>query len=349
MIYDAMVAADRGDVDGALRLSADIAALGTRWPRWAARLWDAFNVQLAATACDSARITALVERLEPDAGHWAVLGGGVLVHGPMSIWLGRLEAARGQWREALAWSTEAEAAAQRLGAHLWLLEARADRLAAEHAIGIADATEIVSTISFAMDRGLLPIVERLRPIAPAETSGRAANVFRRDHDVWTLVFDGGEVRVSDAKGLRDLRTLLAHPGVEVPASSLATDGFVSGDSPPVLDARAKTEYRRRLDDLDSELDRAALRGDAQRAEVLEQERQALLDELRRAAGLGGRDRGMSDERERMRKAVTARIRDTLRRLDDRHPALAAHLRASVHTGALCMYAPAAPVAWDLGP
>src|SRR5262249_6808114 len=153
--------------------------------------------------------------------------------------------------------------------------ARADRLAAEHAIGIADAIEIVSTISSALDRGLLPIVERLRPIAPSEADGRAANVFRRDHDVWTLVFDGVEVRVSDAKGLRDLRTLLANPGVEVPASSLATEGFVAGDSPPVLDARAKTEYRRRLDDLDSELDRAALRGDAQRAEVLEQERQAL--------------------------------------------------------------------------
>ncbi len=79
----------------------------------------------------------------------------------------------------------------------------------------------------------------------------------------------------------------------------------------------------------------------QRAANLEKERQALLDELRRAAGLGGRDRHLNDDRERLRKTVTARIRDTLRRLDDRHPVLAAHLRASVHTGTACVYAPRA--------
>jgi hypothetical protein len=54
------------------------------------------------------------------------------------------------------------------------------------------------------------------------------------------------------------------------------------------------------------------------------------------------------ERERLRKTVTARIRDTLRRLDQRHSALAAHLRASVHTGTLCVCAPAEPVSWDPG-
>ena len=136
--------------------------------------------------------------------------------------------------------------------------------------------------------------------------------------------------------------------MDIPAASLATDGVVSAGTTPMLDARAKDAYRRRLDQLDIELDRASMRGDAARAENLENERQALLDELRRAVGLGGRDRGINDERKRLRKTVTARIRDTLRRLDDRHPALAAHLRASVHTGALCAYDPAESVSWDLG-
>lgn len=169
----------------------------------------------------------------------------------------------------------------------------------------------------------------------------------RDRDIWTLVFDGVEARLPDAKGLRDLHTLLAQPRVDVPTTSLATDAIVSADDPPVLDAHAKVAYRRRLDDLDRELDRAALRGDAGQAETLEKERQALLDELRRAAGLGGRDRAINSDRERLRKSVTARIRDTLRRLDDRHPPLAAHLRASVHTGTVCVYAPAEPVSWQL--
>jgi hypothetical protein len=347
MVYDAMVAADLGDVQRAGRLSPEIAALGQRWPRWAARLWDALNVTLAILEHDLSRIADLVERMEKDTGHWAVLGGGVLVHGPVSLWLGRLEAARGNWERALSWSTDAEAAAQHLDAYLWLLEARADRLALQHTMGTADTTEMASTVAWARDRRLMPIVERLTALTPAALT-RTANVFRRDRDVWTLVFDGLEARLPDAKGLRDLHTLLANPRVEVPATSLATDAFVSADTPPVLDARAKIGYRRRLDDLDRELDRAAMRGDAGRAKTLEKERQALLDELRRAVGLGGRDRGINSDRERLRKTVTARIRDTMRRLDDRHPGLAAHLRASVHTGAVCVYAPAEPMSWDLG-
>jgi hypothetical protein len=348
MIYEAIVAADLGDVHRARRLTPDIAALGHRWPRWAARLWDALNVQLAICEPDDARIGDRAERLERDAGHWAVLGGGVLVHGPVSLWLGRLEAARGNRERALSWTTEAEAAAQGLDAHLWLLEARADRLNLQAAMGTADTAEVAATMSSALDRGLMPIVERLRTLTPA-TLTRPANVFRRDHDVWTLVFDGVEARLPDAKGLRDLHVLLSNPRVEVPATRLATDATVSPDAQPVLDARAKLAYRRRLDNLDRELDRAASRGDAGRADILEKERQALLQELRRAAGLGGRDRSLNDHRERLRKTVTARIRETLRRLDDRLPALAAHLRASVHTGAVCVYAPAQPMSWDLGP
>jgi hypothetical protein len=347
MVYDAMVAADRGDGERATRLAPQIADLGARWPRWAARLWDVFTVHLAILRGDEARIADLVARLEPDADHWAVLAGGVLVQGPVCLLLARLEAARRQWESALAWANQAEAAASHLDSELWRLEALADRLTAQLALDTLDATEIASTLSLARDRGLFPIVERLQRLVPAAAT-RPANIFRRDGDVWTLVFDGVEARLADAKGLRDLHTLLARPGIDVAASSLVTDGFVSADDAPVLDARAKEAYRRRLDDLDRELDRAGMRGDAGRAEILEKERQALLDELRRAAGLGGRDRSLNSDRERLRKAVTARIRDILRRLDGRHPALAAHLRASVHTGAMCVYAPAAPVGWDLG-
>jgi hypothetical protein len=263
------------------------------------------------------------------------------------MWIGRVEAARGDWRSALAWSTRAEAAARHLDAPLWLAEARADRLTAEHALGTADPTEIAATIAFATARGLEPVAGRLRALAPKPTT--SPNVFRRDHDVWTLVYDGVAAQMPDTKGLRDLRTLLAHPGVEIPATQLATDAFVTADATPVLDAQAKTQYRRRLHDLDAQLDRAGWRGDAQRGADLEHERQALLAELRRASGLGGRDRTTNDNRERLRKTVTARIRDTLRRLDDRHPTLVAHLRTSVHTGTVCTYTPSEPIRWDLGP
>ncbi|MFC7586226.1 hypothetical protein ACFQYP_22625 [Nonomuraea antimicrobica] len=113
----------------------------------------------------------------------------------------------------------------------------------------------------------------------------------------------------------------------------------------VLDAEARTRYRRRLELLDEEIDRAVELGDDRRAAGFDAERQALLDELRTAAGLGGRPRRLGDEAERARKAVTNRIRNTLRQLDHRHPELAAHLRASVSTGATCRYRPDSEVRW----
>lgn len=170
--------------------------------------------------------------------------------------------------------------------------------------------------------------------------------FRRDGAVWALAFGGRAVHVPDAKGLRDLHTLLSRPGTDFPAVRLlAPDGgetavaarAMGGD--PVLDERAKAEYRRRLDQLDQEIDRAGELGDDARAAAYDRERQALLDELRTAAGLGGRTRRLGDEAERARKTVTARIRDTLRKLDALHPELAAHLRQSVTTGSTCAYRP----------
>ncbi|WP_084963084.1 AAA family ATPase [Thermoactinospora rubra] len=178
--------------------------------------------------------------------------------------------------------------------------------------------------------------------------------FRRDGPVWRLGFGGRVVHMPDAKGLRDLHTLLARPGVEVAATRLLNpDGGdlvvaasrLGGDA--VLDEEAKARYRRRLERLDEEIDRATQLGDDRRAAEYDRERAALLDELRAAAGLGGRPRRLGDEAERARKTVTARIRDVLRRLDRVHPELALHLRTSVVTGSSCRYQPEQEVAWRL--
>ena len=79
---------------------------------------------------------------------------------------------------------------------------------------------------------------------------------------------------------------------------------------------------------------------------MDEEREAILAELSAATGLAGRSRRLGDDTERARKAVTGRIRDALRRLEDRHPALAHHLTASVTTGMSCRYLPAEPVEWE---
>ncbi|MGW3787110.1 ATP-binding protein [Micromonospora chokoriensis] len=178
--------------------------------------------------------------------------------------------------------------------------------------------------------------------------------FRRDGPVWQLAYAGVVVHLPDAKGLHDLHLLLSRPGSDVPAVELldpaAGPELLAArqlGADPVLDDEAKARYRRHLARLDEEIDRAAARDDDRKVAALDAERGALLDELRSAAGLAGRSRRLGDEAERARKTVTARIRDTLRKLDGRHPALAGHLRDSVSTGSTCRYLPPEPLRWRL--
>ncbi|MFE1363361.1 ATP-binding protein [Streptomyces anulatus] len=190
--------------------------------------------------------------------------------------------------------------------------------------------------------------------APAGTRAVPSAEFRRNGPVWQLRWDGVTVHVPDAKGLRDLHSLLGLPGADVPAVQLLAPeggdlvvaaGQLGGD--PVLDEEAKRRYKEHLARLDAEIDRAAARDDVRGVEKYDRERQALLDQLRSAAGLGGRTRRLGDQTERARKTVTARIRDTLRKLDTLHPALAAHLKASVTTGTTCAYRPEHSPDWRL--
>jgi predicted ATPase len=100
-------------------------------------------------------------------------------------------------------------------------------------------------------------------------------------------------------------------------------------------------------ELEAEVDDAEAAADLGRAERARAERDRLVDELARAAGLGGRPRRLGDDRERARKAVTARLRDAVGRIERAHPALGRHLREAITTGTACSYDPATPVDWEL--
>ena len=167
-------------------------------------------------------------------------------------------------------------------------------------------------------------------------------MFRRNGDVWTVAFNGRTVPLRDAKGLRDLAVLLAAPGREVVVTELAA-GVPGREAPaiaalgadPILDDQARAAYRARLADLDGDLAEADAHHDVERSARLAAERDALIDELARATGLGGRRRRLGDATERARTTVTARIRHAIGRIERVHPELGQHLRASIVTGARC--------------
>ncbi|MGH3930792.1 MAG: hypothetical protein ACRDTF_12525 [Pseudonocardiaceae bacterium] len=97
----------------------------------------------------------------------------------------------------------------------------------------------------------------------------------------------------------------------------------SGNSGDMVDRRALDSYRRRLADLDEEIDEAARRHDDARDTLLAAERHALLDELGRTTNVGRRPRQFANHpAERARKAVAARVRDAIRKLEPVQPELA---------------------------
>jgi hypothetical protein len=163
-------------------------------------------------------------------------------------------------------------------------------------------------------------------------------------------FDGVSARVRDSKGMRDIAELLARPGRAIAALDLVAAGSPTVAQPgsgPALDATARAQYRRRLAELEEALDDADRTGDVAASARLAAERDMLAAELAGAYGLGGRARQAGSSGERARTAVTTRVKDALRRLDQVHPAAARHLRRAIRTGTFCVYDPDPPLVWQV--
>jgi hypothetical protein len=206
----------------------------------------------------------------------------------------------------------------------------------------------------------LPIAEEMREVATAEqmvellkqtsqVEPAQCATLRPEGGVWRIEFNGESVHVPDLKGLWHLRELLARPREFVPALALigasGEEPIPRGDTGPVLDREALRQYRKRLSELDDALDDAAVRGDAATLAKRSAERDALIAELKRATGLGGRPRRSGSPAEKARLNVTRTIRHAIIDLSTRVPELAAHLDESIVTGVSCCYEPRTNIAW----
>jgi tetratricopeptide (TPR) repeat protein len=202
----------------------------------------------------------------------------------------------------------------------------------------------------------------------ARSAGGAAPMrgeVHREGEYWCLTFDGLTVRVRDAKGLRYLARMLAVPGrafhvldlvalergeiADVPAGSALTPAHSLGDAGQMLDARAKDAYRRRLAEIEEDIDEARAIGDVERELQADAERTFLARELSRAVGLGGRDRRAGSPSERARASVTRAVRSAIGRIREHHQPLGELLDRDIRTGVYCAYRPdaGAPTNWGL--
>jgi hypothetical protein len=197
---------------------------------------------------------------------------------------------------------------------------------------------------------------------PKEQEIPCESLFSHKADYWIIRYHGKTALLKSTRGLRCLAVLLRHPGREfhvgefvaqptdISNSTFAVDDRARGGlcaGIPVLDERAKGEYRRRLNELRQDLAEAELLNDYQRKAKAQNEVQAIATHLAYAVGLGGRDRRVSSEAERARSAATKCIRRAIRQVGDAIPSLGYHLETRIKTGYFCSYNPhpERPVSW----
>lgn len=267
---------------------------------------------------DAGAARTVYDALAPYARHNATLPSGGFL-GPVARHLGVLAAAYGDAERAREHLAEARRIAERghMGAMLEWIAADVEALPA----AVPDTPE--------------PVAVAAQPLE---------GLLRREGDIWTVSAGGRTTRLRDAKGLTYLAMLLARPGAELHALELSQSALPEAPPPardlgPVLDQRAKAEFRARVETLEEEIEEAEAFNDFERAARAREELDALLRELRAATGLGGRDRRPGSDAEKARVNVTRAIRSVVDRIRERDCDLAEELDNSVQTGVFCAYRP----------
>jgi len=160
-------------------------------------------------------------------------------------------------------------------------------------------------------------------------------------DVWRIAFARRSFAVKDSRGMQLLARLVERKGEEIHVLTLASDeeGASLFDAPGAsgLDARARSEYKARLRDLDEALADAEQDADAGRAEKLRREKAVLESELARAFGLGGKSRAPGSPSERARVNIQRRLKDAVARVAECDADAGRFLEKVVRTGTYCCF------------
>ncbi|MFD1505033.1 transcriptional regulator [Georgenia yuyongxinii] len=325
------------------------------------------QVEIEIAAGDMGRARSAADELALVAARYdnkALVAGAILARGRVRLADGDAAGAEECVSEAVRLWNEVGAPYEAARARMDLAKVHAVRGSEHRAfLELEAARTILDGIAAAPS--LSPPEHAERQHAADEQPAESVNVFRRDGDYWTVSFDGRTVRLRDLKGMRYLARLLAESGREyhvldlvaaearrdprADSSQCATlPHSALGDAGELLDARAKDAYRRRLTEIEDDIDQARAIGDAERLAQADAERDFLVRELARAFGLGGRDRRAASASERARAAVTRAIRQAMARIGEHDPPLGEHLSHAIHTGTYCAYRPdpRAPAWWQ---
>lgn len=201
------------------------------------------------------------------------------------------------------------------------------------------------------------------------------NYIIRKGECWAIRFGANEEKLYTPDiGFDYLQALFENPGSTVSASEIdciirrrtkdvrlrlaQLSDLTSGDSGTVdsidagavLDAEARQSLMTRRAEIQERIDAARDSDDpasVDEVDELENERQWIDDELRKAKGLSGRARKLGDERNKVRNRVCNAIRRALKKIDQFDRPLAEHLAKPVlNLGHSINYTPRDGVQWS---
>jgi hypothetical protein len=170
----------------------------------------------------------------------------------------------------------------------------------------------------------------------------AAVTLANDGDGWRIARGDRVARVRDTRGMKLLARLVERPDEEIHVLALASDDGASvaeSSAGEVLDERARRAYRERVAALDEDIAEAERHADAGRLDKLRHEREALVAELSRSVGLGGRARQTGSATERARVNVQRRLKDAIGRIREADEVLGRFFERAVRTGTFCCFRP----------
>ncbi|HYJ07498.1 MAG TPA: hypothetical protein VEX18_00775 [Polyangiaceae bacterium] len=240
-----------------------------------------------------------------------------------------------------------------LRALLALELARTHQARGERAAAVVEA-RVAKTLLSMLDVVVSPadaqLLERLVGPAEGAVPSRLACTLQRTERGWSVSCGSSNGRLPDGKGMRYLAALLAAPAQEQHALDLVDriegvdeegqlDRRALGDIGPQLDARARADYRRRIETLRCVAAEALERGQLEAAEAAQEELDQLVAQLAQAFGLGGKDRPTGSAAERARLNVTRAVRSAIARIAEALPEAGGALGRQIRTGLYCAYEP----------
>ena len=251
------------------------------------------EIEIAAGDVDRARSAA--DELELVSARFeskALVASAALARGSVRLAEGDAAGAASSFSEAVRLWNEVGAPYEGAQARIGLASAHRAS-GSEHAAALEQSAARAILEAIEAAPSMAPPVTAVHPEATEAQPTASDNVFRREGDYWTVTFEGHTVRVRDLKGMRYLARLFADPGREfhvldlvaaetssrapVPGDQAGgSPRSVLGDAGEILDAQAKSAYRRRLAEIDDDIDEARAAGDGERAAQADAERDFLI-------------------------------------------------------------------------